>query len=413
MRLRPYIIMLSLLLSVSGTALAQDVQPRLVFADGDGSITLCPGQECSIEVQLLDYQGSDEDAPPVFLYDFGDGTIRQSSRNIQSHKYLEGGAYQMEVSLVGEDDTPVSAARRVLVPGPPKYDAFSSSTPKDNSGICLGDRVELAMPVENRSYECPGGSWDFSVEYDLRRAVWTGSGIGATSQGRAVATPDEEGVTRYTFMIGDNYGCYHDTSVYVEVERARIQMPEQQVQYIGDEIDFEDVTSWAVSSHWIMGDNSAPVSTNPAPHAYYEKGRYMVIMQSMSESGCVDVDTQYVDIMPRPLEVKEVNIFTPNGDGQNDVFTFFLEEESFLDNGALTKMPANIRSIRGKIYNVYGQTVYKWDEVEASIFGWDGTWHNKGSRDCPPGTYFYDIIVYGKDGNSLKRTGSILLVREK
>ena len=117
--------------------------------------------------------------------------------------------------------------------------------------------------------------------------------------------------------------------------------------------------------------------------------------------------------MPRPLEIKEVNIFTPNGDGQNDVFTFFDPEESFLKNGGLPKMPANIRSIKGKIYNPYGQTVYKWNEVEASVFGWDGTIDNKGSRDCPPGTYFYDIIVYGKDGNSLKRSGSIYLYRQK
>lgn len=254
--------------------------------------------------------------------------------------------------------------------------------------------------------------WRYTQEYDLRRAVWSGKGVSATSAGVAKVTPPMEGNSKYVFLINDNLGCSHDTSVYVSVERASFSGADS-TTFIGDEISFDNKTSWAKETTWSFGDKTPLEQSNPAPHAYYERNRYMVVMQCKSARGCVDVDTQFVDIVPRKLEVKEVNIFTPNGDGVNDVFTFFLEDESFLKNGGLTKMPANIRSIKGKIYNVYGQTVYKWDEVEASIFGWDGTWHNNGSRACPPGTYFYDIIVYGKDGNSLKRTGSILLVRGK
>lgn len=252
----------------------------------------------------------------------------------------------------------------------------------------------------------------YTQEYDLRRAVWSGPGVSATSQGTAKATPTMDGNSKYVFSISDNLGCIHDTSTYVTVERALMQGADSSV-FIGDEIGFENKTSWAAETSWSFGDKSEIADGASAPHAYYEKNKYEVVMQARSAKGCVDIDTQVVSIVPRPLEVKEVNIFTPNGDGVNDVFTFFREEESFLKSGGLTKMPANIRSIKGKIYNIYGQTVYKWDEVEASIFGWDGTWHNNGSRDCPPGTYFYDIIVYGKDGQTLKRSGSILLVREK
>ncbi len=256
-------------------------------------------------------------------------------------------------------------------------------------------------------------SWNYIQHYDMRRAVWSGKGIGATSNGAAKATPQTDGNSKYTFMVSDDFGCVHDTSVYVEVENLLFTHGGDTAQYIGDEIEFETQTSWVKQCLWKFGDNSIPASSNPAPHAYYERGNYMVILEAESESGCVAIDTQYVGIVPRSLEVKEVNIFSPNGDGQNDVFTFFPPKDSFLSSGGLTNMPANIRSIRGKIYNVYGQTVYKWDEVEASIFGWDGTWNNKGSRQCPPGTYYYDIIVYGKDGNSLKRTGSIFLYRNK
>ncbi len=276
----------------------------------------------------------------------------------------------------------------------------------ENEAYILGYQLIINSDVTNAA------RWGYTQEYDMRRAVWSGKGVSATSAGVAKVTPQQDGNTRYTFMVTDDLGCIHDTTVYVSVERASFSGADS-TTFIGDEIGFECNASWAAEASWSFGDKTPTAHGNPAPHAYYEKGKYMVVMQARSESGCVDIDTQFVSIVPRPLEVKEVNIFTPNGDGQNDVFTFFQEDESFLANGGLTKMPANIRSIKGKIYNVYGQTVYKWDEVEASVFGWDGTWHNKGSRHCPPGTYFYDIIVYGKDGNSLKRTGSILLVRGK
>ena len=276
----------------------------------------------------------------------------------------------------------------------------------DNEAYILGFQLNIDNSVMDAA------SWGYNQEYDMRRAVWSGRGVSATSAGTAKVTPQQDGNTRYTFMVTDDLGCIHDTTVYVAVERAGFLGADSST-FIGDEIGFECMTSWAAEAQWSFGDKTPTAQANPAPHAYYEKGKYMIVMQARSESGCVDVDTQFVNIIPRPLEVKEVNIFTPNGDGQNDVFTFFLPEESFLANGGLTKMPANIRSIKGKIYNVYGQTVYKWDEVEASIFGWDGTWNNKGSRDCPPGTYYYDIVVYGKDGQTLKRTGSILLYRSK
>ena len=270
----------------------------------------------------------------------------------------------------------------------------------------LGCELNLSDEI---SQKC---TWEYNQKYDLRRAVWSGKGISATSEGISQATPQQDGTTRYSFTIGDDYGCFHDTTIYISVERASASAGEPDT-YIGDEINFTNNTSWSKETEWIFGDETPNTNGSPSPHAYYERGKYMVIMTAKSAQGCIDIDTQYVNIIPRPLEIKEINIFTPNGDGVNDLFTFFNEKESFLSNGGLTQMPANIRSLRCKIYNSYGQTICKWDNVEPSIFGWDGTIDNKGTHQCPPGTYYYDLIVYGKDGTSIKRTGTILLYRSK
>lgn len=283
-----------------------------------------------------------------------------------------------------------------------------TSNDTENSCYVLGFEIVLDGNLADAH------QWQFDAKYDLRRAVWSGKGVSATSAGVADARPQEEGTTRYSFLISDDMGCLHDTSVFVNVELANFTSVEDGgTAFIGDEINFSNKTSWAAETTWHFGDNSPREYTADAPHAYYDRGKYEVIMETKSAKGCVDVDTQYVSIIPRPLEIKEVNVFTPNGDGVNDVFTFFDEDESFLKNGNLTQMPANIKSLRCKIYNSYGQTICKWESVTPSIFGWDGTIDNKGNRPCPPGTYFYDIVVSGKDGSTLKRSGTILLYRKK
>ncbi len=283
-----------------------------------------------------------------------------------------------------------------------------TSDDTENTCYVYGFEIDMSDELEEL-YRC-----DYEAKYDLRRAVWSGKGVSATSAGVADARPQEEGTTRYSFVISDDMGCMHDTSVFVNVELASFTSVEEGgTAYIGDEINFDNKTSWAAETTWHFGDNSPLEYTSNAPHAYYNRGKYEVVMETKSAKGCIDVDTQYVSIIPRPLEVKEVNVFTPNGDGVNDVFTFFNEDESFLKNGNLTQMPANIKSLRCKIYNSYGQTICKWESVTPSIFGWDGTIDNKGNRPCPPGTYYYDLVVSGKDGTTLKRSGTILLYRKK
>ena len=153
--------------------------------------------------------------------------------------------------------------------------------------------------------------WQFDAKYDLRRAVWSGKGVSATSAGIADARPQEEGTTRYSFVVSDDMGCMHDTSVFVNVELASFtSVDEGGTAFIGEEINFNNHTSWAAETTWHFGDNSPREYTANAPHAYYERGKYEVIMETKSAKGCTDVDTQYVSVIPRPLEIKEVNIFT-------------------------------------------------------------------------------------------------------
>lgn len=84
------------------------------------------------------------------------------------------------------------------------------------------------------------------------------------------------------------------------------------------------------------------------------------------------------------------NVFTPNGDNQND---FFIVEG------------VNITSIEGVIFNRWGQQLFTWNDIN---MGWDGTYKNK---IVPDGTYFYMIKAEFLDDTKRNLQGSITLLR--
>jgi len=79
------------------------------------------------------------------------------------------------------------------------------------------------------------------------------------------------------------------------------------------------------------------------------------------------------------------NVFSPNGDGQNDLF----------------KAVGNFTKLNVKIYNRYGELIYKSIQLNE---GWNGR-TNTGAL-CTAGTYFYII-----ETNTETFTGSLTLFR--
>ncbi len=92
------------------------------------------------------------------------------------------------------------------------------------------------------------------------------------------------------------------------------------------------------------------------------------------------------------------NVFTPNGDGINDIFEPKVTGLSLI-SGAKTV-----------IFNRWGNILH---DTEDPLIQWDGK-SKLTKMDCPPGTYFYvtDITYIGATGEeSLHLQGSITVVR--
>jgi gliding motility-associated-like protein len=90
-------------------------------------------------------------------------------------------------------------------------------------------------------------------------------------------------------------------------------------------------------------------------------------------------------------DIKVPNIFTPNDDGTNDIFTINC---------------VNIQSLYGDIYNRWGTKIFEWNGVNG---GWDG--RTSAGLASSSGTYYYIITAKGKDGVNYKEKGFLQLLR--
>jgi gliding motility-associated-like protein len=141
---------------------------------------------------------------------------------------------------------------------------------------------------------------------------------------------------------------------------------------------------------WTFGDNNTSINANPA-NTYNNGGSYTVILMVTDPvSGCMDTVKMLIKVDDGVI-ITIPNIFTPNGDSINDVFTTTIR-------GA--------KSAEGVIFNRWGQLVYSWDSMNAN---WDGKMIN--GNDATDGTYFYLIKVTSLKDEVKQFNGPLTLVR--
>lgn len=106
-------------------------------------------------------------------------------------------------------------------------------------------------------------------------------------------------------------------------------------------------------------------------------------------TGCRDTSAwRYVPV--QPVAGVLPNVFTPNNDGLNDVFSL---------------LGLNMQSATMTIYSRWGELVFETDRLD---LGWDG--RHKG-RPAPPENYLYFVKAIGRNGLPYEWQGMVTLVR--
>ncbi len=149
-----------------------------------------------------------------------------------------------------------------------------------------------------------------------------------------------------------------------------------------------------VSSNWNFGNGtySSTASSSISPTTtFINPGTYTVLLVS-NKGECIDSAYKIIKVdIPSKLEIP--NVFTPNGDGVNDLF--------FVKASNLTKIEAII-------FDRWGNKVYDVNSSTGNIL-WDGK--NFKGVECSAGTFYYIIKAEGKDGTLYEKKGNVSLYR--
>ena len=172
--------------------------------------------------------------------------------------------------------------------------------------------------------------------------------------------------------------------------RANFRVRQRMPVYMPDSVIFLNESIGAVSYLWDFGDGTTSTEFEPK-HAYTKAGEYTIKLIAINALGCADTLVRVGDIeIENQFEVKIPNVFTPNGDQNNDIFLPLLQ-------GAV--------EYNLLIFNRWGELLFESNSPEV---GWDGYYQGVMS---PPDAYIYKLEVKFENGERTTKHGDVTLLR--
>jgi gliding motility-associated-like protein len=154
-------------------------------------------------------------------------------------------------------------------------------------------------------------------------------------------------------------------------------------------VSFTNTCTGGVSYLWQFPENDTAQTFN-STYTFTELGINTVCLIADNGAGCADTTCAEIDVFINSTFVIP-NVFTPNGDDVNDMFT--------VKNVGLETLDA-------EVYNRWGQKQYEWHTTNG---GWDG--RTASGVLVPDGTYYFMIRATGFDGKEYFEKGSFELIR--
>ncbi len=145
-----------------------------------------------------------------------------------------------------------------------------------------------------------------------------------------------------------------------------------------------------LKSSWRFNDQTEADTSLNTVRVYNKSGSYSVTLFAAGFNNCNDSST-YTFRISDSSSVILPNIFTPNGDGANDVYR---------------PITTGVKTLNAWVFNRYGTLIANWNTVRGS---WDG--HTNSGEECSEGTYAIVVEALGFDGVEYKLKGMITLAR--
>lgn len=169
-------------------------------------------------------------------------------------------------------------------------------------------------------------------------------------------------------------------------------LPETRVQFVGQ-------TDRGAVFLWEFGDGQTSTAPNPA-YTYTDDGEFTVNYTSTDTAGCSNTESFGPIVITKQPTLDVPNVFTPNGDGVNDVYAINLISSFTSDLQA-----AFVKQFSMRIFDRWGRPVFASSSITS---GWAG---DVNGAAAPAGVYFFEITITFVNDLSLSRRGSLTLLR--
>ncbi|MCD6018587.1 MAG: hypothetical protein K0S53_1708 [Bacteroidetes bacterium] len=207
--------------------------------------------------------------------------------------------------------------------------------------------------------------------------------------GGTTSTPTVSSTGQYVVTVIDfDNGCTGTETVVVtqnNVTAAFTANPVSGLAPLG--VGFTNQSTGASNYSWNFGDvtslDNTSGLTDPS-HVFNQLGIYTVTLTA-SNGSCTSTATISIEVLENSTLIVP-NVFTPNGDGSNDLFKI---------------TSTGIEELNCDIFNRWGLKLYTIKSVNDS---WDGGGNSAG-------TYFFILTAKGYDGKELKQEGFISLFK--
>ncbi|MFI5150350.1 MAG: gliding motility-associated C-terminal domain-containing protein, partial [Bacteroidia bacterium] len=143
-------------------------------------------------------------------------------------------------------------------------------------------------------------------------------------------------------------------------------------------------TTWS----WNFGDGSTATGAG-AVHTFGTGGTYTVVLTVTNATGCTDTYSMLITVSDQTSWIHFPDVFTPNGDGSNDLFLF---------------PSMGITEFDVIIYDRWGVQL---SELRSPDDGWDG--RTIAGEPASNGTYYYILKAKGADKKVYNHQGWFML----
>jgi gliding motility-associated-like protein len=203
----------------------------------------------------------------------------------------------------------------------------------------------------------------------------------------------------YTITAISDHGACPDTSGQVKVSviptpkvvgydtLVRMNIPYTLLPNFG-----QNVIKWK----WIPSDS---LSCSDCPNPVFNSSKMMTyVVYGSDEKGCTGSDKVTVRVFCDGANVTMPNAFTPNGDGNNDIF--YVRGQGF-----------SVKSF--SIYNRLGQEVFTRSNFSPNDaqYGWDGTFGGQAISDAAGFVYVIEVICLNSGNEPMLIKGTVLMIK--